>query len=353
MSTDTVPAVIRIGKGLGRTIVVVVALLHLGIGPTGPPVVIESPPTASSADTDSTEEKIYCYVELSTGGASFYVTINDTPFMQATSAGGEAMSSPVNVRLVGENNELRVVAGPTMKSDSSGLTTPEDARLSGSVSLYRKGQLTGTQAGEEITTFSLQDTIEARREEKRQSFLNRMEEAPPEEKKELADREEELTSVSFPIEMTVRFDSPKTPSFAGHLTKAPVIEDTTALKDYAVKLRNLMRRQDTREIYEEMKVKNRDYNLAYYESDGYEWWKKHLEGKYFESGLRTDFNREDIGLRPLLDGRLWEVYVENGEPDEPWDPTGRKFFKTRGEDGTIWSMRVIVGRVDGELCIVR
>jgi len=308
-----------------------------------------SPPTAE----DTTEEKLFYYVELSTGGASFYVQINGTPFMQARSAGGEAMSSPVNVRLVGESNEVHIVAGPTMTSDSSGLTSVEDARLTGSVSLYREGDLTGTQAGEEITTFNLQDTIEARREEKRESFLRRMEEAPPEEKKELAGREEELTSVEFPIEMTVRFDSPKTPSFAGRLTEAPVIEDTAALKDYAIKLRNLMRRQDSRGLYEELKVKNRDYNKAYYESDGYEWWKKHLEGKYFKSGLRTEFDREDIGLRPLLGGRMWEIYVENGEPDQPWNPTGRKFFKTRGEDGTIWSMRVVVGRVDGELFIVR
>jgi hypothetical protein len=50
---------------------------------------------------------------------------------------------------------------------------------------------------------------------------------------------------------------------------------------------------------------------------------------------------------------MWEIYVENGEPDQPWNPTGRKFFKTRGENGTISRMRVIVGRVDGELFIVR
>ncbi|WP_146110021.1 hypothetical protein [Salinibacter sp. 10B] len=313
---------------------------------------MESATSAQPADADTTKEELYYYLELSTGGASFYVTINDRHFMQATSAGGQAKASPVNVDLIGENNELHIIAGPTMKSDSSGLTTPEDARLTGAVTLYRKGDLTGTQAGKEITTFNLQDTIEARRDEKRQAFLERLESAPPEKKRELADREGELTRVSFPIEMTVRFDSPKTPSFAEHLIEAPVIEDTAALKDYAVKLRDLMRRQDSRGIYEELKVKYQDYNKAYYESKGYESWKETLEN-YYESGLRTDFEREDIGLRPLLAGRLWEVYVENGEPDQPWNPTGRKFFKTRGEDGTIWSMRVIVGRVDGELCIVR
>ncbi|PQJ33895.1 hypothetical protein BSZ35_04115 [Salinibacter sp. 10B] len=313
---------------------------------------MESSSTAPPADADTTEEKLYYYLELSTGGGSFNIALNGRPYLRATSAGGEAKSTPANVDLVGGNNELHIVAGPTMKSDSSGLTTPEDARLTGAVTLYREGQLTGTQAGKEIMTFNLQDTIEARREEKRQAFLERMESAPPEKKRELADREEELTSVSFPIEMTVRFDSPKTPSFAEHLTEAPVIEDTAALKDYAVKLRNLMRRQDSRGLYEELKVKNRDYNEAYYNSDGYEWWQKRFQD-FYESGLRTDFEREDIGLRPQLGGRLWEVYVENGEPDEPWDPTGRKFFKTRGENGTISSMRVIVGRVDGELCIVR
>jgi hypothetical protein len=309
-------------------------------------------PARSTADTIGKE--LHYYVELSTGGAAFLVTLNDIPFFETTSAGGAAKSTPVNVDLVGEENEIHIVAGPTMKSDSTGLTTPENARLTSAIKLYKVGDLTGTQAGTEITTFNLQDTIEARREEKLEAYLDRLEEASPEKKRELADREEELTSVEFPIEMTVRFDSPKTPSFAEHLTEAPVIEDTTALKDYAIKLRNLMRQKDTRGIYEELQVKNQDYNEAYYDSDGYGWWKKQLEGRYYKSGLRTNFKREDIGLRPLLGGRLWEIYVENGEPDRPWNPTGRDLFSTRGENGERpWAMRVIVGRVDGELCIVR
>ena len=74
-----------------------------------------SPPTAE----DTTEEKLFYYVELSTGGGSFYVQINGTPFMQARSAGGEAMSSPVNVRLVEEDNEIHIVAGPAKRSRRS------------------------------------------------------------------------------------------------------------------------------------------------------------------------------------------------------------------------------------------
>jgi len=315
------------------------------------PTMESSSSVSSTADT--TEEGPYYYVELSTGGASFYTTINGVPYFHTTSAGGAFKASPVNVRLIGEDNVLKIIAGPTTEPDSMEPTTPEEARLTGSIKLYQSEDLFGTEDGKTIETFTLQDTIEARREEKRQSFLSRMEEVPPEEKKELAGREEELTSVEFPIEMTVRFDSPKTPSFAGRLTEAPVIEDTAALKDYAIKLRNLMRRQDSREIYEELEVKNQDYNEAYYESEGYEWWKENLED-YYTSGLRTDFDREDIGLRPLLGGRMWEIYVENGEPDQPWNPTGRKLFSTRGENGERqWSMRVIVGRVDGELRIVR
>jgi len=305
-----------------------------------------------SSTADTTEEGPYYYVELSTGGASFYTTINGVPYFHTTSAGGAFKASPVNVDLVGSENKLHIVAGPTTEPDSMEPTTPEEARLTGSIKLYQSEDLFGTEDGKTIETFTLQDTIEARREEKRQSFLRRMEEAPPEEKKELVGREEELTSVEFPIEMTVRFDSPKTPSFAGRLTEAPVIEDTTALKKYAIHLRGLMRQQDTVGIYEEVKIKNKDYNRAFYDSNGYEFWKEHLED-YYQKGLRTEFEREDIGLRPLLGGRMWEIYVENGEPDQPWNPTGRKFFKTRGENGTISRMRVIVGRVDGELHIVR
>lgn len=313
---------------------------------------MEQSPSSAPAAQDTTEEGPYYYVELSTGGAAFFVAINETPFFQTTSAGGAFKASPVNDRLVGENNVLHVVAGPTTEPDSTDLTTPEEARLTGSVKLYQSEDLFGTQDGKTITTFNLQDTIEARREQRRRDFRERIEKASPSERRELADRKEELTSVQFPVEMTVWFDSPETQSFAEHLTDAPVIEDTTALKDYAIKLRDLMRRQDSRGIYEELKVKTRDYNEAYYGSEGFRSWKETLENHY-ASGLRTEFEREDIGLRPLLGGRIWEIYVEDGKLDQPWKPTGRRFFKTRGEDGTIWSMRVIVGKVDGKLCIVR
>ncbi len=312
---------------------------------------MESSASASSA-ADPTEEGLYYYVELSTGGGAFRATLNEVPFFQTTAAGGAFKAMPVNVNLLDEDNELNIVAGPTTEPESSTLTTLEDATLTGSIKLYRSGDLFGTQDGKTIKTFNLQEAIETRREERKKEFLRRLEDAPPEERIDLADREDELTSVTFPFELTFRFDSPKTPSFAERLTEAPVIEDTAALNDYAVYLRNLMRREDTRRIYEEIKAKNEDYNRAFYESNGYDFWRGHLND-YYESGLRTDFERDDIGLRPLLDGRLWEIYVENGEPDPPWNPTGRKFFKTRGENGTISQMRVIVGQVDGELCIVR
>ncbi|PQJ34391.1 hypothetical protein BSZ35_07060 [Salinibacter sp. 10B] len=73
-------------------------LLILGLGLVDPQAAMGPNTSVPAAGADTTEEKIYYYVELSTGGASFFVTINDTPFMQATSAGGEAMSSPANAR---------------------------------------------------------------------------------------------------------------------------------------------------------------------------------------------------------------------------------------------------------------
>lgn len=348
----------HVHRGCGRDAgfpvpaVLILAFFLVLLCPSSLQVSVEQSSSSASAARDTTEEGPYYYVELSTGGAAFFVTINDTPFFQTTSAGGAFKASPVNDRLVGENNELHVVAGPTTEPDSTDLTTPEEAELTGSVKLYQSEDLFGTQDGKTITTFNLQDTIEALREQRRRDFRERIEKASPSERRELADREEELTSVQFPVEMTVRFDSPETQSFAEHLTDAPVIEDTTALRDYALHLRDLMQGQDSRRLYGELKVKNEDYNQAYYDSDGYEWWSDRFED-FYASGLRTNFDRKDIGLRPLLGGRLWEIYVKNGEPDQPWNPTGRRFFKTRGENGKISRMRVIVGRVDGELCIVR
>jgi hypothetical protein len=308
--------------------------------------------TDQQTNTTKQGDGPYYYVEFSTSGASFYVTINDRPHMETDAFGGAFKASPVNVNLIGEENEIRIIAGPTSEPDSGRKTTPEDAELTGSVKLYQSEDLFGTDDGKTIAEFNLQDAIGKQREKKQQEFQQRLREAEPNQKQQLKNNKEKITSLEFPIEMTVEFDSPKTQSFAYRLTEAPVVEDRSALKDYAIKLRDLMRDQDSRGLYEQIKPKNKDYNQAYYESDGYQWWKDGFEA-FYESELRTDFDRDDIGLRPLLGGRLWEVYVKNGEPDKPWSPTGRRLFKTKGKNGKISWMRVIVGRVDGELRIVR
>jgi hypothetical protein len=89
----------------------VLAFLLLGVITTDRHFAVGSSPVPSANDT--TEKKLYYYVELSTGGGSFNVTLNGRPYLRATSAGGEAKSAPANVDLVGENNKLHVVAGPT------------------------------------------------------------------------------------------------------------------------------------------------------------------------------------------------------------------------------------------------
>ncbi|PQJ34389.1 hypothetical protein BSZ35_07045 [Salinibacter sp. 10B] len=58
---------------------------------------------------------------------------------------------------------------------------------------------------------SLEEDVEKREEALRKQFLEKLEEAPPEEKKALADQEE-LTSVEPSIEMELAFDSEDVPS---------------------------------------------------------------------------------------------------------------------------------------------
>jgi hypothetical protein len=115
--------------GTGAILTLVGVLL--GASLANPAIAMEPSPAPAAEDT--TEEKLYYYVELSAGGAAFRATLNDIPLFETTSSGGAAKNTPVNVDLVGENNQLHIVAGPAMRSDSSGLTSVEDARLSGSV----------------------------------------------------------------------------------------------------------------------------------------------------------------------------------------------------------------------------
>ena len=314
--------------------------------------------TREPADTSVAEQAAdegvakgpFYYVELSSGGAAVNVILNDLSMYQTRY--GSFLANPVNVRLVSEGNELKIVAGPTMNMDSTALTTPSDAHLTGAVKLYEAGDLFGTQDGETLLTFDLQEEIERRRDSLKRSFQERLKSAKPSERKELLDRQEKLTRVAFPVEMTVTFDSPKTPSFRERLLEAPAITDTSRLLDYAIRLRQLMREEDTRGLFEAFEIKNEDYNRAYYENDAYEWWKDVFEDMY-PSELKTDFEREDVGLRSKLGGRVWELYVKNGEPDQPWHPTGRPFFETKGKDGYLQTISVHIAEVDGELKVIR
>jgi hypothetical protein len=70
------------------------------------------------------------------------------------------------------------------------------------------------------------------------------------------------------------------------------------------------------------------------------------EGRCYGRGPFFEFDREDVVLNKWAEGRVWEINVDRAEGLED------TFFLARA-DGEVWTMDVFVGKVDGELKVVR
>jgi hypothetical protein len=152
-------------------------------------------------------------------------------------------------------------------------------------------------------------------------------------------------TVELPLSMTtVRFDS-EGPSFRERLLDGPRIAADEVVA-YAMKLRGVFAAQDRAAIARELTPKFADFARGYHATvdqiladlDA------HLTNKLFRRGLLLDFTADDVVATPWCDARVWRIQRGPGEP----------FVRTRrDEQGLDSFMEIFVGRVDGELRVVR
>jgi hypothetical protein len=162
-----------------------------------------------------------------------------------------------------------------------------------------------------------------------------------------------------PLTVSTTFDNEAGPDFSRIFEEAPVIEGTPAdsarLRDYAMRLRDLMARKDTAALVEEflpLLWEGQDsLNVEQLRSNFTEEQIQSVREHIVLDDAYLDIRRSDVGLRRWADGRVWELYYE---------PDGNALFVSRTlREGTEeytgmgGKREVYVAELGGELKVVR
>jgi len=305
----------------------------------------------NSSSFMSSQEKIYYYLEISVKSSRVQAYVNNMPVYRKSIPVTASFQSPINDLLVGEDNRVVIKAQPVVQQDGT-VTQLDDMHVAGTVKRYGPDDRYSTpEGGEVIETFNLQQTLEKRRQALEEEFAAKIEKAKPSKKAELMEQQAKLTTPTPPFTMEVVFSSTDVPSFANRFIDGSVVEDSSRLIDYGVHLRDLLREKRAEDFYHgEYSVKDQDYNRAYPwdKMESGDWFiQGELREAVFPNGPMLDFDREDIGIRKWCEGRVWELYVEDGSP------FGRPFIKTKGLQGDVLIIEIFVAEIDGQLTIIR
>ncbi|PQJ35140.1 hypothetical protein BSZ35_11525 [Salinibacter sp. 10B] len=143
------------------------------------------------------------------------------------------------------------------------------------------------------------------------------------------------------LSVSTTFDTEAGPDFSRVFEEAPVIEgtpsDTSRLKDYAMRLRDLMARKDTSGLVEEFRPSiEYAYRRGKRDGESLEEFVSMYREKLVLEGAEKElqFSREEVRLRKWSEGRVWGLRRE-------------------GAEGLLRRIKVYVAELDGELKVVR
>jgi hypothetical protein len=148
-----------------------------------------------------------------------------------------------------------------------------------------------------------------------------------------------------PMTVSTTFDNEAGPDFSRIFEEAPAIEgtpaDTARLKDYAMRLRDLMARRDTAALMREFRPTFTDHETGTPASD--DRIRKIIGQNWFSRDWRLDFERRTVRVRRWSEGRVWELYRKaSGDP-----------LFVSGTKQKTGLLDVYVAELDGELRVVR
>jgi hypothetical protein len=152
--------------------------------------------------------------------------------------------------------------------------------------------------------------------------------------------------LEHPIEVkTTEFTNRHGPDFSRIFEKAPIMEGTPAdsarMRDYAMRLRDLMARKDTLALYRETKIGFTDRDTGRPRSK--DRIVRLIGSNWLEEDWRLDFSRSEVGLRRWSGGRVWELYRADLDTE----------LFVAGEKRQTGLLDVYVAQIDGELQVVR
>jgi hypothetical protein len=235
----------------------------------------------------------------------------------------------VNTALVGEGNVLRVNNEPCLTPSGRGVSV-------GPVKMEAWVKGPNDEPRGRITRARVDSAYQAWMERAQKKL------------EELGSQDGDLDSMRawaarHPMTVSVTFDNEAGPDYSRIFEEAPVIEDSSRLKDYAMHLRDLLLAEQPKQIYAELRPSVAEETGAYQvaHEPGREAAVAYIRTEWIPN-WETDFARSDVRVRRWCGGRVWEL-------------------RKRGPGGSLEPLlhsehshlKVYVAEIGGELRIVR
>lgn len=227
------------------------------------------------------------HMELQCTKCTVDVLLNGFPVASLTPPDDQPawFAPPINPYLSGELNIVDVTIRPVVRGGV--VSTFSDAEVAGWVRQYEKGGIVAPGEGPAVAEFGI-----------------------PEELVERV-REEEL---ELPQSFSFVFSNDVV-DFSDELGEPAPIDDAEALRDYAIRLRDLASAGNVGALVQELGPKLDAWVRAYDEPRPlFEQSLTQELGEMIGEGLELEFGRDEVEVLPWCGGRIWELQRRGGIP---------------------------------------
>ncbi|GAB5549142.1 MAG: hypothetical protein RLO52_09105 [Sandaracinaceae bacterium] len=279
------------------------------------------------------------HLEAIVSGCRVEVLLNDMPLiaLEATDPDqAEHFAPPANPYLLPSDNMVEVQVWPLVSVDAEG--APVDARdalaeaeVFVNVPIAGRGDPIVPGAGPFVLETQVHDELRDRIRESR------------EREAEGEDPDFDVPNVFFLL-FDANPEGPP-PDFSDELRDAEAFADLEALKDYAIRLRDLALAQDADGLVAELEPKIRAYARAYAETEDFfrDDLRAGLATVFLPAGIEP-FERDEVEPVSCCGDRIWWLRR----------PGGKALLQTApAEDGSFKRFEILVAPRDGALKIVR
>jgi hypothetical protein len=264
------------------------------------------------------------HLEVICLGCEVRLKLNDLPLMRLVAPGPDAewYAPPINPYLVGEGNVVELEVRPLLDADGNPIDLGR-ARIELGVRKFEKGDAVAPGTGTPVLDVNVHEELQQRIAEAKE-------------------RDEEL---EMPQSFFHVFDN-EGPSFSAELMESEPFTDENALRDYAIRLRDLAAARDADALLAEMEPKIQAYMVAYEEPRELfvESLGTGLRTEFLQANVITDFAKGDVELESCCGGRIWHLKRPGGAP----------LLQTAPDDaGNTMQFEIYAGPRDGAPRVVR